>query len=81
MNAPIRRVLPTPVARAKHSDGNSRSKSSGGANNPNPVPGVSQTKELLPQAIRLVMTLGPDSGFVGAITRDVIMPPQPNQGS
>src|ERR1700688_704302 len=27
MNAPIRRVLPTPVASAKHSDGNSRSKS------------------------------------------------------
>ena len=40
-----------------------------------------QTKELLPQAIRLVMTLGADSGFVGPITRDVIMPPQPNQGS
>src|ERR1017187_3913961 len=27
MNAPIRRVLPTPVASAKHSDANSRSKS------------------------------------------------------
>ena len=27
MNAPIRRVLPTPVASAKHSDGKSRSKS------------------------------------------------------
>ena len=27
MNAPISRVLPTPVARAKQSDGNSRSKS------------------------------------------------------
>src|SRR5688572_22386827 len=27
MNAPIKRVLPTPVARAKHNEGNSRSKS------------------------------------------------------
>lgn len=52
----------------------------GGVSNPSPTGGVSQTKELLPQAIRLVMTLNADSGFVGAITRDVIMPPQPNQG-
>ncbi|MCY1241914.1 hypothetical protein D9M72_548420 [compost metagenome] len=28
MNAPISRVLPTPVASAKHREGNSRSKSS-----------------------------------------------------
>jgi hypothetical protein len=27
MKAPMSRVLPTPVAKAKHSDGNSRSKS------------------------------------------------------
>lgn len=39
------------------------------------------TREILPQAIRLVLTLGADSGFVGPVTRDVIMPPQPNQGS
>ncbi|HEX5312152.1 PulJ/GspJ family protein [Aquabacterium sp.] len=39
---------------------------------------ATQTKEVLPQAIRLVLTLGPDSGFSGAVTRDVIMPPQPN---
>lgn len=39
---------------------------------------ATQTKEMLPQAIRLVLTLGPDSGFSGAVTRDVIMPPQPN---
>ncbi|MDE2594688.1 MAG: prepilin-type N-terminal cleavage/methylation domain-containing protein [Burkholderiales bacterium] len=36
------------------------------------------TREILPQAIRLVLTLGADSGFSGAVTRDVIMPPQPN---
>lgn len=37
------------------------------------------TKEMLPGAIRLVLTLSADSGFTGAITRDVLMPPQPNQ--
>lgn len=41
----------------------------------------STRRELLPQAIRLVLTLGSESGFVGPITRDVIMPPQPTQGS
>lgn len=41
------------------------------------TPAVS-TREVLPQAIRLVLTLGADSGFSGAVTRDVIMPPQPN---
>ncbi len=39
---------------------------------------ATQTKEVLPQAIRVVLTLGPSSGFSGAVTRDVIMPPQPN---
>lgn len=51
----------------------------GAASGAGTPPPAAQTKELLPQAIRLVMTLGPDSGFVGPITRDVIMPPQPNQ--
>lgn len=51
----------------------------GAASGAGTPPPTAQTKELLPQAIRLVMTLGPDSGFVGPITRDVIMPPQPNQ--
>ncbi|MDE1997580.1 MAG: prepilin-type N-terminal cleavage/methylation domain-containing protein [Burkholderiales bacterium] len=39
-----------------------------------------RTREVLPQAIRLVLVLQPESGFSGQVTRDVIMPPQPNQG-
>ena len=45
-----------------------------------PQPVTTTSRELLPQAIRLVLTLDSGSGFVGAITRDVIMPPQPTQG-
>ncbi len=53
---------------------------SGPASAPSRAP-TATTREVLPQAIRLVLTLGADSGFVGPVTRDVIMPPQPNQGS
>ncbi|MGE5452907.1 MAG: type II secretion system protein J [Acidobacteriota bacterium] len=53
-----------------------------GASGPTPTATpAATTREVLPQAIRLVMTLGGDSGFTGPVTRDVIMPPQPNQGS
>jgi general secretion pathway protein J len=47
-----------------------------------PTPGAPPSppaKEMLPGAIRLVLTLSADSGFTGPITRDVLMPPQPNQ--
>ncbi|HET8869848.1 MAG TPA: prepilin-type N-terminal cleavage/methylation domain-containing protein [Aquabacterium sp.] len=43
-------------------------------------PVKTRVREILPQAIRLVLVLGPDSGFSGQVTRDVLMPPQPNQG-
>ncbi|MDE2401232.1 MAG: prepilin-type N-terminal cleavage/methylation domain-containing protein [Burkholderiales bacterium] len=36
------------------------------------------TRQLVPQGIRSVLTLGPDSGFTGVITRDVALAPQPN---
>lgn len=51
-----------------------------GATSGAPPSTTTQTRELLSQAIRVVLTLGGDSGFVGSVTRDVIMPPQPNQG-
>lgn len=42
------------------------------------VPAPAPVKEMLPGAVRVVLTLSNESGFVGAVTRDVLLPPQPN---
>lgn len=73
--ARARSGTPSSAAAGGSAPSGSGSRSGGGA------PAASSGRELLPQAIRLVMTLGPDSGFSGTVTRDVLMPPQPNQGS
>lgn len=57
-------------------------RSGGGAASGGPAPAPTtppsssvQTRVALPESIRLVLTLDVGSGFVGAVTRDVIMPP------
>lgn len=41
--------------------------------------GTSGLREQLPQAVRLQLVLGEGSGFQGALSRDLMLAPQPNQ--